>query len=153
MQKPVVYLAGLISTTHLESLSWRAKLIPQLEAAGFDVRNPLKGKQNLLSETKNGGMSTTSASCKSIVSRDFGDVIASNVILVNLNTWGSQRPMIGTFFELGLCLHLNKAVVAILDNNSYLRQHPFIQEVIDEYFETEEAAIAFLKRYYGSTEI
>jgi hypothetical protein len=44
MSKPVVYLAGLISTDVSQSLYWRHEVTPRLENGGFEVLSPMRGK-------------------------------------------------------------------------------------------------------------
>lgn len=146
--KPIVYLAGLISTDYAESLSWRITAEDWLCHA-FDVLTPLRGKP-LDVATKDGGITTTVASSRSIVLRDREDVRRSNVILAHLSTFGSPRPLVGTVVELGWAWEDRKPVVAIADKDDYLmRNHPFISQFVSEYVTSLEGAVDFLKRYHA----
>lgn len=151
MKKRIVYLAGLISTEHPESLEWRLRVAPQFEAAGFEVRTPLKGKTNLKNETRDGGLTTTTTSNKCIVLRDYRDVSESDIILAHLETFGCPRPSCGTYCELAWSWTLRKPVIAIADEKNYvMRNHPFISEFVANYLPTEEEAVKFICRYYGN---
>ena len=145
-----VYLAGFISTEYPESIEWRLRVAPILEAAGFVVLTPMKGKQKLNEETKDGGITTTITTSKSIILRDRMDVRNAKVILAHLENFGSPRPLLGTISELAWAWDQRTPVIGIAKAENYLmRQHPFLIEFISHYEETEDAAIAFLKRYYG----
>jgi hypothetical protein len=74
------------------------------------------------------------------------DVLEADIVLVNLNTFGCPRPLIGTIFELAWVWHLRKRCIAICDPNNYLmHEHPFLKETIGHYFETLEAACRFIR--------
>lgn len=150
MKQRIVYLAGLISTEYPESLEWRKRLEPILQDSGFEVRTPLFGKQSLKTDSKDGGITSGSASAKSICLRDRRDVRESDIVLAHLETFGSPRPMVGTIAELAWCWDQRTPVVAICAKDNYLmRNHPFISEFVSHYVENEEEAIEFLRRYYG----
>lgn len=149
--KRIVYLAGLISTDYPESLDWRDRVTLVLEAAGFDVRNPLAGKGNLKCATSDGGITTTVTSNKSIVLRDRRDVRESDVILAHLSTFGSPRPLVGTIVELGWAWEDQTPIVAVAAADDYLmRKHPFISEFVTQYWADLDEAVDFIIRYYGT---
>lgn len=150
MSKRIVYLAGLIATEFPESLEWRKRVQPQLEAAGFEVRTPLAGKKNLKAETTDGGITTTVTSNTSIVLRDYRDVCESDIILAHLEVFGCPRPSCGTYSELAWSWQLRKPVVAIAKEDNYLmRKHPFISSFVAQYWPDEQAAVDYIIRYYG----
>ena len=148
MKKQVVYLAGLISTDYPESLVWRTRVQQQLQDAGFEVRNPLRGKPTGLGST-DGGITTSIASSRSLLLRDRKDVRESDIILAHLELFGSPRPLIGTIAELAWASDEKKTVVAIAKKeNKLMRSHPFISEFVTEYVETEDEAVDFIIKYY-----
>jgi nucleoside 2-deoxyribosyltransferase len=150
MKQRVVYLAGLISTEYPESLEWRKRLEPLLQDSGFEVRTPLFGKQTLKTDSPDGGITSGSATAKSICLRDRRDVREADIVLAHLETFGSPRPMVGTIAELAWCWDQRTPVVAICARDNYLmRKHPFISEFVSHYVENEEEAVEFLRRYYG----
>lgn len=150
MKKRVVYLAGLISTDHPESLEWRTRITPRLEAAGFEVRTPLAGKGNLKCVTKDGGITATTTTNRAICLRDRRDVREADVILASLELFGSQRPLVGTLVELGWAWDDGTPVIAAVAEDNYLmRKHPFISEFVTKYEPTIDAAVDFIIHYYG----
>ena len=149
--KRVVYLAGFISTDHPETIAWRERVTPILEEAGFEVRNPLAGKGNLKCCTKDGGITTSITTNKSIVLRDRRDVRESDIILAHLENFGSTRPLVGTLVELGWAWDDQTPVVAVAEPTNYLMlNHPFISEFVTQYWDTLDQAVDFIIRYYGS---
>lgn len=150
MKQRVVYLAGLISTEFPESLEWRKRIAPILQDSGFDVRTPLFGKPHLKSDSPDGGITSGSATSKSICLRDRRDVRECDIMLTHLETFGSSRPLVGTIAEMAWCWDQRTPVVGICAVNNYLmRKHPFISEFVSCYVENEDEAVDLLRRYYG----
>ena len=145
-----VYLAGLISTDFKESLTWRLDAEMWLRAAGFDVLSPMRGKKNLASESPDGGLTSTRLTPRDIVLRDYDDIDRADIILVNLETFGSPRPMIGTMFEMGFAWKIRKIVIAVADlDNTTMYFHPFLMETVAHYFTTVERAVDFIIEQHG----
>lgn len=150
-----VYLAGLISTEHPESLAWRdvarRKLWDYAGDLGKDVvvLSPLRGKADLEGATSDGGITHPATTAKDVMYRDRADILRADIILVNLNDWGSERPMVGTMFELAWAWDHKKPVVAVVDDNNYLmKSHPFVVEAVTHYFEDLDSACKFVARYF-----
>ena len=145
----VVYLAGLISTDHPQSLEWRDDAAFKLKADWkIDSLSPLRGKN--LTTSKDGGLTCSEQSSKAIILRDYNDIVQSDVMLANLNLWGSPRPLTGTIMELAWAWQMKMPVVAVCAKDDVLmRQHPFIYECVSYYCETMEEAIEFVGRYYA----
>lgn len=145
-----VYLAGLISTEKPESLEWREKAIPTFKQ-GIEVLTPMRGKHNLKTDSKDGGLTSSTRTPKDIVHRDFGDVSSADVILAHLEDFGSTRPMVGTLCELAWAWQMRTPVVAVAAENNYLmRNHPFIKEFVAHYFPSVEEAVNFINVFYGA---
>ena len=149
----IVYLAGLISTTHPESLAWRDEAAFRLvEGWGLDVLSPLRGKD--MSTSKDGGITVdvSQGTSKDCILRDYNDIQQTDLILVNLNDWGEARAQggsAGTMFELAWAWTAHTPVVAICPlDNQVMRTHPFVREAVTHYCETVEEAIEFIGRYY-----
>ena len=144
-----VYLAGLISTDHPESLEWREEAAFRLvEGWGLDVLSPVRGKD--MDKSKDGGLSTPDQGSKAIILRDYNDIRQASLMLVNLNLWCSTRPLVGTLMELAWAWQMKMPVVAVCDkNDALMRNHPFIKECVSHYCETMEEAIEFVGRYYA----
>lgn len=139
-----IYLAGLIATDYPESLERREEAERRL--IHFDVLSPMRGKKNLKDESGDGGVTSVSMTAKDIILRDYNDVLAADIVLVNLNTFGCPRPLFGTIFEPAWVWQLRKRCVAICDGGNYLmHEHRFMRETISHYFDTLEAACRFIR--------
>ena len=145
----IVYLAGLISTNHPQSLEWRDDAAFKLDSGwGIDSLSPLRGKD--MTTSKDGGLTCAEQSSKSIILRDYNDIVQADVMLANLNLWGSTRPLTGTIMELAWAWQMKMPVVAVCaKDDALMRQHPFINECVSHYCETMEEAIEFIGRYYA----
>jgi len=149
----IVYLAGLISTDHPESLSWRDDAAYHLgtwsvPGSIIETLSPVRGKD--MTKSKDGGISTPAHNSKSIILRDYNDIKRADVMLANLNLWGSTRPLVGTLMELAWAWELKMPVIAVCDKGDRLmRDHPFIRECVSHYCETMEEALEFIRRYYA----
>ena len=143
-----IYLAGLISTQKPESLSWRIEAESKLKDIA-NILSPMRGKENLVKTSKDGGITDPSLTPKDIIYRDFGDVKEADVILVHLDNFGSERPLTGTIYELGWAWLLQKPVVAIAsEDNKLMRTHPFVYDTVAHYCATLDDAIDVIRKHY-----
>jgi nucleoside 2-deoxyribosyltransferase len=150
MKKPVVYLAGLISTDFPESLKWRTWVTPLLEAAEFCVLSPLRGKESLSEISRDGGLTHPDLTQKDIVIRDYQDILSADLILVNLYNFGSPRPLLGTIAELAWAWEHHIPVIAVCYEDDYvMRKHPFLSEFVSHYFSDLAYAAEFITIHYG----
>jgi nucleoside 2-deoxyribosyltransferase len=148
MSKPIVYLAGLISTEVLESLQWRHDVTPRLENGGFEVLSPMRGKDAFT--LVSGGLTDPALTTKDIILRDSIDVKRADVILAHLEVFGGSRALLGTIAELAWAWELRTPVVGVaLHNNHLMRNHPFVKEFISHYHESVCDAADFIVNYYG----
>ena len=106
-----IYLAGLIATDYPESLTWRDEAEDRLFNCA-EVLSPMRGKKNLKDESGDGGITSVSLTSKDIILRDFNDVLAADLVLVNLNTFGSPRPLLGTIYEMAWVWQFRKRCIA-----------------------------------------
>jgi len=148
VSKPVVYLAGLISTQAQQSLDWRPYITPRLENGGFEVLSPMRGKDPC--KLLNGGLTDPTLTSHDIILRDSIDVKRSDVILAHLETFGGGRALLGTIAELAWAWQLRIPVVGIAAScNHLMRNHPFVKEFVSHYYETVGDAADFIINYYG----
>lgn len=148
MSKPVVYLAGLISTEVLESLQWRLDVIPRLGNAGFEVLSPMRGKDPFT--LVGGGLTDPTLTSQDIILRDSRDVKRADVILAHLEIFGGNRALLGTIAELAWAWQFRTPVVGVAySGNNLMRNHPFVKEFVSHYHETVEGAADFVVNYYG----
>ena len=156
-----VYVAGLISTDRPDSLAWRQHIAEQarlwnkhqihvlLSDRRVVILDPLRGKEDLVNQTHDGGITSTASTSKDIMRRDYRDVVSSDVLLVHLDDFGSSRPMVGTPMELGWAWEHHKPVVAVASKDNYLfRNYPMVAEAVSHYFETVQEAWNYIIRYY-----
>jgi len=136
-----VYLAGLINTQVPASLTWRTRATGALRGH-FHVLSPLRGKEDLEQVSADGGITCPGLTSKDIILRDFNDVCNADILLVCLDDFGGDRPLVGTLFELAWAWYFNKTVVAFGDGALY--RHPFVQEAICHWFPTLPQACLFL---------
>jgi nucleoside 2-deoxyribosyltransferase len=148
MQK--IYLAGLISTDFPESLTWRT-VAEFVLSEHVTVLSPMRGKANLASKSTNGGLTDPDLTPGDIILRDYNDIRSADIVLVNLETFGSPRPILGTCFELGWAYERRIPVIAVAaEDNSLMREHPFMRAVVTHYFQTLDEALSHVLTYYDS---
>ena len=141
-----IYLAGLIATDHLETFEWRKEALLELRDL-FDVLSPLRGKEQL--STDDGGVTSNMHTNRDIILRDYNDIVKSDVVLVNLETYGSKRALLGTIYELAWAWHRRLPVVAIAAEDNYLmRRHPFVEQTVCHYHLTVKSACRFINEYF-----
>jgi len=148
-----IYLAGLIATEHPETFAWRQQA-ELLLSSKFKVLSPLRGKEQLydkvLSTTTDGGLTSIVHTNRDIIMRDYQDVSRSDIILVNLEVYGSKRALLGTIYELAWAWYFRTPVIAIAAaDNALMRRHPFVEQTVAHYHETVEDACAMLQDYFG----
>jgi nucleoside 2-deoxyribosyltransferase len=146
--KPVVYLAGLISTAVPESLQWRIDAETTLENAGFEVLSPMRGKDP--ARLAKDGLVDPCLTSSDIVQRDYQDIARSTVVLAHLETFEGTRPLLGTIAELAWCWQLRIPVVGMVAReNDYILNHPFTKEFVSHFFHDEDDAVDFIIDYYS----
>jgi nucleoside 2-deoxyribosyltransferase len=126
-----VYLAGYISGNKIkECIAWREKILKQYRLTR-DIKfiNPLSG-HNMMDISKDG--LTSDIPNKGIIYKDYKSVIESDLIIVNLDTFGEDRPLIGTVSELAWAWERKIPVIAF-GGKEYYSKHPFLQEFITIY--------------------
>ncbi len=152
-----IYLAGYISGEKMEECSgWRKKLrntydnwksdekpLLSLLAKKEDNRypicwlDPLNGKE-FATITPDGLKSSVPGTA--LVSRDYWCVRNSNLLIVNLDTFGSERPLTGTIYEMAWAWEFKIPVIAIRGANHY-NVHPFIEDTVKIYVDSVEQLI------------
>lgn len=126
-----VYLAGLMSGEKLnETVSWRTQIREHYEnwkgkgRYPIDFLDPYNGPE-LESIDKEGLKSSVPA--KAIILGDFMSVKKADVIVANMNDFGSSRPSIGTHWEMAWAWTMDKPVILIVPKELRTRyeNHPF----------------------------
>lgn len=119
-----VYLAGSINgLTYEEATGWRKEATEKLQAAGFLVRDPMRGKK-FLEYVEVINDQNTDIKADEIFFRDVTDILTSHYVLINLDSLGNN-PMIGTLFELGYGFGSGKDLF-MFNIPEEFKLHPFL---------------------------
>jgi nucleoside 2-deoxyribosyltransferase len=125
-----IYLAGPISgLTFEEAVGWRNEIAPIVRELGYDVFDPLKGKEFLkgvgeISPATSQHLSVLSQH-PNIVAIDLFRVRQSDILLINFH--GCRRVSIGTCVEVTVAHEMGKLVILIMDESN-VHNHPFITQ-------------------------
>jgi hypothetical protein len=164
MYNYTLYLAGQISSNP-STYQWRARVRDYYRTNPFiRVIDPCSSEFNL-QVLSNGDPNGKGYSEKSLVEKginllpfkDRGYVKESNVLFFDLNIYSPQKPSIGTFFELAWAFDdPSKIIIGILRGDlkeSWLFNHPFIKNSIQEWVENEMEACVLLDRFMDIPEL
>lgn len=152
-----VYLAGLMSGEKLkETVSWRTAIREYYETwkgegrYPIDFLDPYNGPE-IESIDKEGLKSSVPA--KAIILGDLMSVKKADVIVANMDDFGSSRPSIGTHWELAWAYLMDKPFILIVpsalrpryENHPFTGQASMIFESVDEFLKAK-ALNYFYKR-------
>lgn len=151
-----VYLVGQISPKYPETYSWREKVIREFEIEGIqqiDFINPcwnsfnkktLQKKEYAVTEEKR------SFGIDLLVPKDRNFVRRSTIGMANMNIYDPDKPLLGSFFELAWYYDApEKSVIGFADDlNSYVCQHPFVQQAVTTWCRDREEACYLVKKYF-----
>lgn len=124
-----VYLCGYINERKIEECrKWRQQI------ASYFYTNPKWQDKISFLDPMNGEVGTITnkgLKCKlpgkALVHRDYNSVKTASVIIANLDTFGEQRPLIGSVYELAWAWQMKKPVIVITKDKNY-KYHPFIED-------------------------
>jgi nucleoside 2-deoxyribosyltransferase len=131
-----VYLAGFIHGSVINQCKeWRKKVrefYANYKGAEYPViwLDPMNGEE----EVSQDGL-TSSIPHNAIIHRDYQCVIKSDIIVVNMDTFGADRPLTGTMFELGWAWEHHKAIIMITNERKYT-EHPFLKNMVSNFVST-----------------
>jgi len=121
-----VYLAGFMSGDKLkETTEWRKAIRTHYAVKAWTDLiwlDPYNGK-DIGTITKDGLKSSVPA--HAIVHRDYACVRDADIIVANMDTFGSTRPLTGTMCELAWAWQLRKPIILITTDKNYTC-HPFM---------------------------
>lgn len=131
-----VYLAGFMSGEKLrECTTWR-KIIRKkfkyydIDEEGNDVSfpisflDPFNGKEFESIDKK--GL-TSHIPKNAIIMGDYLSVQKADIIVANLDTFGSDRPLTGTQWELAWAWQMKKPIILITKDENFIK-HPFTSQ-------------------------
>ena len=72
--------------------------------------------------------------------------------MVNMNHYDKDKPMLGSFFELGWYFTMpEKTVIGFADDlNDYQVQHPFVQQAVTTWVHNWKEACYIVEKYFLS---
>jgi hypothetical protein len=154
-----IYLIGLMSGEKLkETVGWRVQVRKHYEdwkntGKPYPCRfiDPYAGPE-LTSIDPKGYTSNIPASA--IVDGDMLSVKSADLLIANLDTFGGSRGPIGSYYELGAGLILNKPTIIICPDTN-LQRHPFVKKAsvivnsVEELLE-QKWINYFFKRFAGA---
>jgi hypothetical protein len=135
-----IYLIGYISGEKIKECSeWRKKLRDRyehwkLKETYADAKwerypiswlDPLNGKA--FEDIDKDGFIAKGITAEAIMHRDYQSVKKADLLIANLDTFGSTRPLTGSMFELAWAYDAHKPVIVITQDLNYIN-HPFIKE-------------------------
>jgi nucleoside 2-deoxyribosyltransferase len=135
-----VYLAGYIHGEVIEQcVAWRKKIrkfYENYKGQKYPIEwlDPLNGKD--LESISADGL-TSSCSPNVIIHRDYQSVIRSDLIVVNMNTFGKDRPLTGTVAELAWAWEHHIPIIMITTEKKY-KEHPFIKAFVSDFVDSVE---------------
>jgi nucleoside 2-deoxyribosyltransferase len=139
-----IYLAGFIQGSCIEKcIAWRKRLREYYDNWKDGQRYPLSWLDPINGEhfdeiTPDGlkGFLPPNA----IVHKDYYCVKNSDLIICNMDTFGENRPLVGTIYELAWAYEFRKIVIMITDNQVY-EQHPFLTNTVSWYVKSVDELI------------
>lgn len=147
-----IYLAGYIAggDTLKKCIGWRHEIRDYFYKnpkwhSNIKILDPLCGK-NLETISFDGNKSDLPD--RAFMLRDYHGVKQSDLIIANLDTFGCERPSLGTTYELAWSWEFRIPVIIIGTDKNYI-EHPFIKETAVAIFPTVEALLeSKLINYY-----
>ena len=156
-----VYLIGQISMHSNETYLWRRRVKEYMKGnEQFEFIDPCDNEFNKsivgdprLENDKNRVQVYKSEGIGLIVPKDKMYVAKSTIAIANMNHYDTDKPMIGTCFELAW-YHTNnhKAVIGIFDGEpeeSVYAWHPFIRSSVNAWVRNEIEACELMKEYFS----
>jgi len=138
-----VYLAGpMTGLTYLEASVWRNWTSRRLAEFDIGCFNPFRGIPESEFDNSPTGDKTAKnifATQRGIVSRDFADVIRSDVVLANLR--GARKHTIGTCFEMAWAYLARIPLVVVMEEDGSVFDHPFVREAANWIVRDLETAV------------
>jgi len=148
-----VYLAGpIIGCSWEEASGWRTTAAALLQSHGIGSYSPLRGHSFLADETEIQPFShAVFISDEEMVHRDLGDIFQSDAVIVNL--LAAKRISLGTMVEIGWAYSFGRLIVAIMEEEGNLHDHPFTRVLFRHRVDTLEAAVSTVVRVLAGVHV
>lgn len=160
-KKHYIYLAGNISDD-IRTYEWRIRFEEESKNRNLpiEIMNPCNNLFNTRIAPKKKGKNRGSLFDRAVSQKgkgvlplkDFSMVKICTLIVANLALVYTEKPMIGTVFELAWADSLKIPVIAIVDETHTLgklySQHPFIERCISTKVDDEIEAIDIIEDFF-----
>ena len=154
----LIYLVGQISPKFEVTYKWR-KNLENLYVGRSDIKfiNPCANPFNEKVLEKKEYAVTRDYRVDAIdvlPAKDYTFCKRSSMAIVNMNHYDKDKPMLGSFFELGWYFTMpEKTVIGFAEDlNDYQVQHPFVQQAVTTWCRNEYEAAAILEKYFTTVE-
>lgn len=142
-----IYCVGPITGLNAEEVfSYYDKISMKLTGFGYEVLNPMTGKDHMRTEENfkaEGYTCSPLTQDNAIFNRDRWMVEHSDIVFADF-TRGTKRASIGTCFELAWASASGKLIVSVIPDGN-IHNHVFIKQASAAVFETTEQATEYLK--------
>jgi nucleoside 2-deoxyribosyltransferase len=178
--KHKIYLVGQISGYNPKSYEWRENVRKYFEGLEdhFEIFDPCDNVFNQSWKTLNGQASSEERKMRGevlsesldgkeqgeilwitrtqgiglIVPKDREFVKQADIILADMNHYDTNKPILGSFFELAWAYDAQeKSVIGIYDGypkDNYICSHPFVKATVDVWVRDEKSACVLLEHYF-----
>jgi len=150
----LIYLVGQISPKFEETYLWRRELEYRF-AGREDIQfiNPCDNpfNQKVLEEKEYAVSRERRVNGINVLpAKDYTFCKRSSMAIVNMNHYDTDKPMLGSFFELGWYFTMpEKTVIGFADDlNDYQIQHPFVQQAVTTWCNNVVKAALILEKYF-----
>jgi len=154
-RKKICYLVGQISPKFKVTYDWREYVIHQMSEYRdqIDFINPCANffNKKLIEDGEYAvTLKTRSTGIDILPHKDYTFVLESDIALVNMTQYDPKKPLLGSFFELAWYFtHPEKTVIAFADDlDSYICQHPFVQETVSVWCDNVEESVFMIQKYF-----
>jgi len=150
----LIYLVGQISPKFEETYQWRRNL-ENAFICREDIKfiNPCANpfNQKVLEEKEYAVSKERRVNGINVLpAKDYTFCKRSSMAVVNMNHYDKDKPMLGSFFELGWYFTMpEKTVIGFADDlNDYQIQHPFTQQAVTTWCNNVEEVALILEKYF-----
>jgi len=150
----LIYLVGQISPKFEATYQWRRNIENEFEGRS-DIKfiNPCANPFNQKVLEKKEYAVTRDFRVDAIdvlPPKDYTFCKRSSMAVVNMNHYDKDKPMLGSFFELGWYYTMpEKTVIGFAEDlMDYQVRHPFVQQAVTTWCKNEFEVAAILEKYF-----
>ena len=150
----MIYLVGQISPKHEITYQWRENIINEFDGdLSIFFINPCANAFNkkVLEEKEYAVSAERRINAIDVLpAKDYTFCKRSSMAIVNMNHYDKNKPMLGSFFELGWYFTMSeKTVIGFAEDlNDYQIQHPFVQQAVTVWCKDEYEAADIVRQYF-----